>query len=274
MNAQAILIQATNAQGVVTQLLSLGFITMGPLTRAGIEFFPTIPNDPSVERDWAIVSGPASFSPAASLLVLDKSAGVSPVSLRWRQAVPAWEWMKTVGSLGPTTEKVTLGSGFDSSLQGYWDEAYLKRISMETKAGNTAFAGEWTDVPYNTANYSGSGSLVWTPTSSADQISYAYEITGQKMTLIFEVQGILTGADSSDLRLAVPGGYVVGSRASSNHAAWAIDNNDATNPEVAIKANPGLGYVSLQKSTSGHLTNWVAGGNLAYVQGEIILSIA
>jgi hypothetical protein len=274
-NGTDILIRRTDVSGAILNLVRVGLMrTSGPGFGNGITLLAIDAATPTAFHDWGLASGNTNVAPGARMLISDLTTLISPVSLRYRSSATTYEWMKTTGSEGPTTEQVTLGSGFDSSQQGYWDAAYIKSLSLATGSGSAEVAGKWNDVAYNTANYSGSGSLTWTPTGSGDQVSYAYMVLGNTMWLTFEVQGNLGGSDSSELRLAVPGGYTITGRRFGASCAWAVDNNDSTLPIAPIQAEPGHQYISIQKIVSGALANWIAGGNLAYVNGQIAFSIA
>lgn len=258
-NGNSILLQRTDVAGAVEALLRLGLISLGPATNPGIEVYsPT-------DRAWSWLSGNNAVGPA--FLLGDQTANVSPLMLRWNNARSAWEWAKTTGALGPTTEIVALGSPTDSSLQAYFDEAYLKRVSMQTLANQHAFAGEWTDVAFSAGNFTGSGSMTWT-VGSIDQVTLAYMIVGHTMTVAFYIDtSTVGGTPSTELRIAVPGGYTIAGR-TMRSAGFASDNG--TIGPCMVQAGVGQTFLQIFNST---FTPWAASTDTTMVSGQITFSI-
>lgn len=258
-----VLIRAVDRSGTITNLEKLGYVQHGSALDPGITL---LAQAASVYNDWAIVSGQGASS-EPSLIVGDLTTGIDPLAVRYRSGVPAYELMKKVGGAGPTTELVTLGSGLDSSLQGYFDEAYTKRLSMQTLANSHAFAGEWSDVAFSAGNFTAGGAQTWTLTSG-DQTSYAYTLIGHTMTLAVALDTTsVGGTPNPELRIAVPLGLTVAGRSIIN-TFWGIDNGVVTVGRLV--AGVGNAYISVFNQAGA---NWTASANNTAVQGQITFSI-
>lgn len=71
--------------------------------------------------------------------------------------------------------------------------------------GRAVNAGDYTSVAFNSAYYTASGSMTWSPTAVQQQ-TYAYTLVGHLMTLMVFVQGTTAGVASDTLKIAIPGG--------------------------------------------------------------------
>lgn len=123
--------------------------------------------------------------------------------------------------------------------------------------------GEWIDVPYNAANFTASVGT-W-DVEAGDQIEYSYSIVGKTMFLKFRIQ-TTNVSNASQLRVAIPGGFVLGGNDLSLIGASRI--SDAGGPEIVtafslpggqphveFSSNPGGGNFT---PTTGHNTNIAA----------------
>src|SRR5438128_1954843 len=101
----------------------------------------------------------------------------------------------TAASLGITLIPVLLA--YCSPIQPAKNDS--KDNSVSTGAAASPFdaapastAGNWTDVPYNPANFGCLGTgCTWTVTNP-QQINYSYSVIGKTMIIAFTIQGITT----------------------------------------------------------------------------------
>jgi hypothetical protein len=230
---------------------------------------PRVAGLPNTYHDWAMVSGVSNVSPGARMLFVDKTLNLSPVSLRVRASDTIFEFMKTTGTSGPSIEEVNLGSGLDSSQAGYWDNLYVKNITLGNGAGPSGnVIGAWADVAFSAGNFTAGGAQTWTLTSG-DQTSFAYSVSGNSMTVGFLLDTTTVGGTPDvELRIAVPLGFTVAGR-SLETTGWGLDNGSVTG--IRIRASVGNAYISVFNFAG---SNWAASTNATSVHGEITFAIA
>src|SRR5687767_3216414 len=66
---------------------------------------------------------------------------------------------------------------------------------------------QWTTVPYDAANFSGSGGMTWT-VDAGDQITYSYLLDGDHMRVAWFIDNSSTSGGNTWLKLKIPGGRV------------------------------------------------------------------
>ncbi len=267
-------IQITDVSAVLYNLVRLGSVQVagGSFGNGILMYGKNAANDTSltnVYHDWSMVSGDTNAAPGARMLIGDVTRLVSPISLRWRNTGNGiYEWMKTTGTSGPTLEQVNLGSGLDSSQAGYWDNLYVKSITLGNTVGPQGFGiGTWNDVPFSAGNFTAGGSQTWT-VGNADQETYAYMIVGNTMTIAFYLNSTsVGGTPDPELRIAIPGGFTSGRNMSTT--GWAGDNGVVTT--IRFSALAGFAYLNINRLDGA---NWTASTNNTGLFGEITFAIA
>ncbi len=269
-NGQTVLFRWIDDQGIVYDMVRIGHIAWGTGEGFGIEMLPRVDGLPNVFHDWAMVSGTSDALPGARMLLVDKTLNLSPVSLRYRNSGTTFEFMKTTGTSGPSIEPVNLGSGFDSAQAGYWDNLYVKSITLGNTAGPTGGTiGTWIDVPFSAGNFTAGGAQTWT-VASGDQAQYQYMLMGNTMMMNFIINTTTVGGTpDAALRLAIPGGFTVASGKAFTNPGYALDNG-VVDP-LRITALSGTAYLTLLRQSG---LNWSASTDNTYVQGQISFAIA
>lgn len=90
-----------------------------------------------------------------------------------------------------------------ATIGGTWD--FTPGV---TERGRAAKIGEWTDVAYNAANFTASGTMTWTVVAG-NHVAYAYSLVGKTLTVIFNFQNTnVGGAADISLIIPIPGGLV------------------------------------------------------------------
>ena len=124
-------------------------------------------------------------------------------------------------------------------------------------------ADQWIDVEYDAGNFTASGGTTpsWT-VDEADQVTFCYQIDGNKMTVAFQFHTTTTSGSPTTLSVGIPAGRT---------AARAIRN--------AISVIGGSGYqLGAAQVTAGGttidflrlpITAWAGGANGTFVIGEI-----
>jgi hypothetical protein len=76
--------------------------------------------------------------------------------------------------------------------------------------GRAAALGDWTNVPFNAADYTGSGSMTW-PVIAGNVALFRYAIAGKTAFVQMDITGaVLGGTASSALRVALPAAITPG----------------------------------------------------------------
>jgi hypothetical protein len=127
----------------------------------------------------------------------------------------------------------------------------------------------WTDVPFDAANFSGTGGQTWTVTSDNVK-TFCYIVQGKLMVVSFGIFfSSLSGTPSPELRITIPDGRVA-SRTMIN----AMSTRDSTTGDYElgwILASVGKPYLSLFRSDIE--ANWANGTNDGRYFGEITFAI-
>lgn len=119
--------------------------------------------------------------------------------------------------------------------------------------------GEWTDVAFSAGNFTGNGSMTWT-LASGDASTNRYVKHNKTLTWsVFLITTSVGGTPSTDLQIAVPGGFTFANSGNACHAALVSDNG--TIREGIVR--PTSGSILSIQLTSG--ANWAAATNTTTV---------
>lgn len=132
--------------------------------------------------------------------------------------------------------------------------------------------GEWKTPAFSAGNFTAGGTQTWT-VDAGDVVTYEYSVVNKVMTLVFSLNTTsVGGVANTDLRLAIPGGFV-GNKSQASMFVYS-DNGAAEAFGTAFTA-VGVGYITLHKGASIINTNgnWAAAANTTYVYGSITLEV-
>jgi len=103
------------------------------------------------------------------------------------------------GPMGPSG--LAIGPPFYPNNEECCDSPIIQNI-------RTPPNGRWTDVPYNAANFTASGAMIWT-VDPGDQVGFAYMWIDNTVFVRFTINGtIVAGTPSTTLIIALPNGFV------------------------------------------------------------------
>lgn len=128
-----------------------------------------------------------------------------------------------------------------------------------TERGRTTPQGEWIDVPYNAANFTGNGTMTWT-VDAADVSNFRYMLIGKTLFVdgIFNTTSV-TAPLNTMLKVKIPGGYIA---AKPNRATnQATDSGVITTSQVRVDA--GNTTIDIQRQDAA---NWTAAVNTTAVR--------
>lgn len=111
---------------------------------------------------------------------------------------------------------------------------------------------QWTDIGFTAANFTGSGTMTWTP-SNTDVQTYQYARVGDLVVLQWAIQTSDCSGGGTELRLALPSGLLSPAvRSPSTH--WYVDagGTGAVGRAVIVQDEA---FVRLFKAD---LSNWTA----------------
>jgi hypothetical protein len=132
--------------------------------------------------------------------------------------------------------------------------------------GRTSPIGEWTAPAFNAANFSGFGTMTWT-VASGDVGAYAYSLIGKSMiVLIFLSSTTVAGTPTSQLMVAIPGGFTAAKAASE--MCQIIDNGSRTTGLLQVAAAGTTVDISRLDAA-----NFTASTDNTFVRGTIIFEV-
>jgi hypothetical protein len=100
----------------------------------------------------------------------------------------------------------------------------------------------WVAVPYNAANFVGTGGMTWT-VDSADQVRFSYLLSGKTITVSFWFNSTsLTGTATNEIRITIPAGKV-----SAAYSAGIVWINNPGSLAGVINAPGGQTYLQIYK---------------------------
>lgn len=128
-------------------------------------------------------------------------------------------------------------------------------------------ADQWSDVAFNAANFTASAGT-WTLTSP-DQVTWSYQLDGNKMTVSFEFDDTSVSAGPAELRVAIPLGRIA-ARKMSAPLSSAIDNATALDTGRA-QVTAGVNYISFYKNAAS--AAWTASANATSIRGQFTFMV-
>ncbi len=121
--------------------------------------------------------------------------------------------------------------------------------------------GRWLDVPYDAANFFTNNTGSWT-VLAANQIRYKYIVLDQLMILdVALINTTINNGTTTELKIAVPGGYLAaGTQGTRSAAIW---NDNSPQAHVgAVFAQGGGRYVSIERWDALAAAGFVNGSTL------------
>jgi hypothetical protein len=160
-----------------------------------------------------------------------------------------------------------LGSNSDSRLR--WTGIYghaIDALSGFTERGRPVPMGEWQQMPYNPANFTGSGGMVVT-VDAGDQVNYSYTLIGKTMILSLYIAPFSVSGGGTHVQIAIPNGLLGAAFASSPVST--LYDNGALGSGV-FSTQTGSPWVFVER-TGG--AAWTASVNNSYIIGQFIFPI-
>jgi hypothetical protein len=147
------------------------------------------------------------------------------------------------------------------------DELGAKGIK---ERGRTVPLGEWTNVPYDGANFTApSGVFV---VDQSDILNYSYTLIGKTMTINFTIQAASLTADGPWLGIKIPGGHLASKRILTTGAARNFQSN-AGGESVGMEVLPFGDRVFLYRGFIAQSTNWQTVTDQIDVTGSITFEV-
>lgn len=140
-----------------------------------------------------------------------------------------------------------------------------------SERGRLTANGVWSSVPFNPANFVGSGAMT---VSVGSQVVFAYTLYGKTMLITFVLNSVtIGGTPDTYIKIRIPGGYTSGRTAVSSIIAF---NNSATVGSLAyaLMQAPSATtepYVFCALAVSG---SWAASAAFTSLYGQICFEIA
>jgi hypothetical protein len=132
----------------------------------------------------------------------------------------------------------------------------------------TGTAMNWTTPTFSAADYSGTGGMTWT-VASGNVTTSRYIVIGKTMTYIFTIASTsVGGVVSSELRIAIPGGYTAANRATQ--ALGLIVDNGTRITAYGDTVGAANTYIAIVKHAG---TNWTASAANTFVYGQITFEV-
>lgn len=158
----------------------------------------------------------------------------------------------------------TIDEGDDYALPPPVDSSFIVPSGIGT-FGRPAADGEWQDVAFDAANFTGEGTMTWT-VSSGQVYANRYTIVGKTMFWDLMIQAsTIGGTPTTGLRAVIPGGYEA---SSASHTTALGYTNDAGTIVSGYAQVIDPTHVRFVKTSSA---NWTAGTN--YIYGTLIISL-
>jgi hypothetical protein len=112
--------------------------------------------------------------------------------------------------------------------------------------GRAAALGDWTNVPFNAADYTGSGAMTWAV--AAGNVSlYRYSIVGKTAFVEMDISGaILGGTASTSLRVALPAAITPATGGGSRQFPVWLHTGSAANSIIGMAVySAGIGRIDV-----------------------------
>jgi hypothetical protein len=139
---------------------------------------------------------------------------------------------------------------------------------------NPAFPDGWTQVPYDAANFSGSGKMTWhVPESGVT--GYRYKMLGtDTMVIIVALEvGTVGGVPDTELRLKIPDGRRSAGDVLNTmvyYDDWSRRGYRQQTVGTIACTSVGQDYLQLRKIDNG---KWTLSNGKTYIFGQIILDV-
>ena len=218
-----------------------GGIYTGPGTRLG----PAFAAGGTSPQPWDVVATSVSVGPA--LLFGDPVRHDRPLALLFNVAGNHYE-------VRPNAVALDVWLGTNTGPTNQFARLYL--TDGVYQRGRAAAIGDWQTVPYNAANFTADVGT-WT-VDAGDVVTQRFALVGQTMHYALYLAATSVSATPSELRIALPPGYLVGSRFVSASAY----NETGLNVANYVIGIAGDGFLRLQKFSG---TAWAATANATYV---------
>lgn len=161
---------------------------------------------------------------------------------------------------------ISLTSGIGITTSGVTVTGTLSTSSSISERGRSTAMGAWTPVAHNAANFTANGAT-WT-VSSTDQLRFAYALVGTTMIVLFEVIDTDVSAVTTELRIAIPGGFTSAGRARNTIVVRNAGGSTHTNGQAHVTA--GAAFIVCQDLSA----NWgIAAGNTSVI-GTLIFEVS
>jgi hypothetical protein len=252
-----------------------GYIVRGSGTAngPGITINYPLKSAASADRTWNFLHEPSSRGSALVWSEITTATGHNVLRLRYEATTANFTLCPDSVTRDTIGKEINLGSVDFTSTGEHFDRVYGLNVYARTalyERARTTPMGEWTVVAFNAADFTAIGAMTWT-VASGDLNSYTYTLWGKTMLLAFKIStSTVGGVANSELRIAIPGGYVVATNFTTSNpiavyqGAWVQGWAEAASAEAYIRLyTPGFGAA-----------NWVLGVDTTYVQGQITFRIA
>lgn len=138
------------------------------------------------------------------------------------------------------------------TVAGGWTfTPYIAFTAGLKERGRTTGLGEWIDEAFDSADFTAATGS-WT-VDSGDQVTLAYTLIGKTMILAFDLQGTDVSSATSELRMAIPGGFTA-----ATQTVGSIFYRDAGTTGTGIAYVTAAGtYVTFRRFSTS-LGNWTS----------------
>ena len=138
------------------------------------------------------------------------------------------------------------------------------------EAGRTTPLGHWITAPFVAANYTAPAPATWTLVS-ADQVVLRYAVIGKTMHVAYYINDSTVGvADTSELRIKIPGGFVAAAGAMARGVSGYINAGVSTSQIGSCAVFPNDTFIRI--FTFGG--PWSPGTNNTDANGSITFEVA
>lgn len=144
-----------------------------------------------------------------------------------------------------------------------FDAAFLATGIYEY--GRTVAQNTWTDVPYASGNFSGSGTITWT-VQVGDMLAHLYALSGTYLRLQVVLANTTVSGTGTGLRIALPAGLTV---ARTTSGPMFVRDNGVSQAGRWV-ATQGDAFVAVLNETG---SNWAASTNNTQVIGTMDIPI-
>lgn len=137
----------------------------------------------------------------------------------------------------------------------------MQHLISQLQLGFRSFADEintleegWTDVAFNSANYSANGTGAFTLSATARPYVYRYKVLGKTMWFNFTISVVIAGALTSEIRVKIPGSLtptgfagLSGTNENMQRTAGLYSDSSGLAGVAGALVNVGGRYISMQR---------------------------